>query len=95
MLKVTEVVAKEAYQDAAHPVLHEAGKTLVLPIRLLNVVLGPLRVLAAAGDKYWNDLEERVTAKVPQEKLVEPPAFVAGPLMMYFRRVGTFSPGAL
>ena len=84
VVKTAEVLAKDAYQDGAQPAVREVGKTLALPLRMLNVALGPLRIAAAAGEKYWQDLEARVTSRIPGEKIVEPAPAIAGPLLLYY-----------
>jgi hypothetical protein len=75
------------YPDAIQPAAKEIGKTLALPFAVVNAALRPVKSVIAAIEIAFDDLDKRVAEllrAVPPEKVVEPPANVAGPLLLAY-----------
>jgi hypothetical protein len=78
-------IAKPAYEDAVQPAAREvgqAGKTLG---GLVRVALRPIQSLTLAGDLFFERVDgwlRESLGSVPEEKLVEPPPNIAGPLLL-------------
>jgi hypothetical protein len=79
------VKAVPVYQDAIQPAAQETGKALATPVALLNTALRPLKSLLLGVNLVFDRLDEAMTrrlAGVARERIVEPPANVAGPLLL-------------
>src|SRR5690349_6900671 len=81
------VKAVPVYQDAVQPLAQEVGKTLPVPLQVVNAALRPLQTMMKGWNLIWDALDQRLAEKlrhVPPEKIVEPPRNVAGPLMLHY-----------
>lgn len=79
-----ELPLKEAYQDLIHPAAVEAGKTIALPFRVVNLLLAPLTKWVEHGEAKLDEISRLVSEEVkdiPEEKLTEPEPYVAVPAM--------------
>lgn len=79
-----ELPLKDAYQDLIHPAAVEAGKTIALPFRVVNLLLAPLTKWVEHGEAKLDEISRLVSEEVkdiPEEKLTEPEPYVAVPAM--------------
>lgn len=79
------VVARRVYPDLAQPVMRQVGYTLETAGVLANAALRPLRTAVLAMNLVSDAADEWLRRRfktTPPEKIVEPPANVAGPLML-------------
>jgi hypothetical protein len=82
---VAEQLAKPVYEDGLQPLTREAGQTLAAAGSFVRLAVRPFQSLALGLHLAFDWLDEAVRNKfegVPAEKIVEPPANVAGPLML-------------
>jgi hypothetical protein len=90
--EVAEAVAtivKEVpvYPDAVQPAAREFGQLAAAPLSLLNTALRPVKTIMLGLNLVFDNLDARLRARlagVPAEKVVEPPANVAGPLLLAY-----------
>jgi hypothetical protein len=79
--------AVPVYKDAIQPAAKEIGNAVAVPFQLLNTVLRPVKTILLAANIAYDDLDARLIELlrgVPPEKLVEPAANVAGPLLLAY-----------
>jgi hypothetical protein len=75
------------YPDAIQPAARELGTLVATPFSLLNTALRPVRLILQGINLVYDNLEDslrRHLANVPPEQVVEPPANVAGPLLLAY-----------
>lgn len=85
LLSVPDNVKEKVYDDVAHPVAKEAGKSLETIGQVVNKFLFPLRKWASSGIENTKNLEENVNEKlsgVLTENIIAPPTYVAVPVIM-------------
>lgn len=87
--ELAEVVP--VYQDAVQPAAKEIGKALVTTARAVNVALAPIKGLVWGYEQLEQFLASRVAQKLrntPEEEIVTPPPYVAGPALEALRFAG-------
>lgn len=80
-------ISKSAYNDVAHPILNEIGKT---GADLLKFVALPFRFLGMTAEeleKKYGAFLQRTISKVPTEELILPQSVVASPLLDHVKYV--------
>jgi hypothetical protein len=80
-------LAKQAYEDGAQPLVRNAGQLIALPFRLLNAGLANVYALLTDHEAQRRALEKAMNehwARIPPERLVAPPANIAGPLLLNY-----------
>jgi hypothetical protein len=90
--EVAEAVAaivKEVpvYPDAIQPAMRELGPLAATPLALLNTALRPVRSIMLGINLTFDRLDDnlrKLLEPVPPEQVVEPPASVAGPLLLAY-----------
>jgi hypothetical protein len=70
-------VLKEIYKDLASKPLIEAGNLGTDIIKTGRLLLAPFQITAALQDRFSRFIREKVS-KIPEEKLIEPPAMIIG-----------------
>lgn len=84
-------VLKEIYKDAASKPLIEASNLGTDLIKTGRLLLAPLQLGSALQDRFSHFLKEKVS-KIPDEKLIEPPAQIIGPSLEKMRYIEEDSP---
>lgn len=82
---VAEHLAKPVYEDALQPAAKEAGRALGAAGSFLRVAVRPFQSFALGLHLGFDWLDAALREKlggVPEEAIVEPPANVAGPLLL-------------
>ena len=73
------------YRDAIQPAARRPGHALAAPLALLNTAIRPVKSILLATNLVFDRLDEALRRRlkgVPaEEKIVEPPPSVAGPLL--------------
>ena len=84
-IKIPGEVITTAYNDAIHPGLSEAGKTIALPFRAINWIAEVAGDYCVAKMKNTQKLQESVQEKIadiPEEQLCEPAKNIAVPAIL-------------
>jgi hypothetical protein len=82
---VAKEIGKPLYKDAVKPLAKEVGQGLGAAGSFVRLATRPFQSIALAGHLGFDWLDQKLRARfdgVPVEKIVEPPANVAGPLML-------------
>jgi hypothetical protein len=75
--------AAPVYTDLVQPAAKQAGQTLELVVRAVNVALLPVRGLVWGAEQiveYLNDEVPKKLKDTPPERIVAPPLYLAGPV---------------
>lgn len=83
--------AVPVYQDAIQPAAKEVGKALQTAAKAMNVALAPIRGLVWGYEQLEQFLSSKVAQKLqntPEEEIVTPPTYVAGPALEALRFAG-------
>src|SRR6266478_4724560 len=86
----TELLNK-IYDDAISGSAKQIGKMGEDALKTARLMLAPLRLGAALQDRFEN-MMERISRKVPDQRRVEPPAEIVGPTLQFLRYVGDDGP---
>ena len=81
---VDSEVARKIYQDAVSPSAIQAGQAAEDLAKALRLFTAPVQLLAGYQDRLARWLEE-VRSRVPEERQVEAPSNLAGPVLMNLR----------
>jgi len=79
------------YDDAVAPAAKQVGKFGEDVAKTARLILSPLQVTAAFGDRL-EAMIDRLSKRVPEERRVEPPAEIVGPVIDHLRFVDEGSP---
>ncbi|MES1187997.1 MAG: DUF4393 domain-containing protein [Myxococcales bacterium] len=82
---VAEQLAKPVYKDVGQGAAREVGKSLAVVGSFVRLAVRPMQSFALAGHLAFDWLDDALRKKfegVPEEKIIEPRANVAGPLML-------------
>ena len=85
-----EVIA-EIYRDAASKPLVEASNLGTDIVKTGRLILAPLQITAALQDRFEKFVKTRIS-KIPEEKLIEPPAMIIGPSLEKMKYIEEESP---
>lgn len=79
--KIAGELIKPVYEDLAKPAVRQIGEHLAIVVRLLGF---PIRLLQYKAEKletrFLPNLEEKAKS-IPHNRLVEPPHYIAGPVL--------------
>lgn len=84
-------VLKEIYKDVASQPLIEASNLGTDIVKTGRLILAPLQITAALQDGFSNFLKKKVS-KIPEDKLIEPPAQILGPSLEKMKYIDEESP---
>ncbi len=85
------IKAVPVYQDAIQPAAKIIGQSLVTVAKAVDSALAPLKLLVWGYDKIEVFLNNKLAEKlkdIPEEKIVTPPAYLAGPAIEALRFSG-------
>ena len=84
-IKIPENTVKTIYNDIAHPVLLEAGKTMAIPFKAINWLAEVAKAYCvdkmANTEKLKNCVQKRIES-IPDEELREPPKNIVVPAIL-------------
>lgn len=84
-IKIPENTANTIYNDIAHPVLLEAGKTMAIPFKAINwlaKLAGDYCVDKMANTAKLKDCVQKRIESIPDEELREPPKNIVVPAIL-------------
>jgi hypothetical protein len=81
---VKQLPIKEAYQDIAQPGAKQAGELVQDLVKVVQLALAPVQLLAAMQDRYRNFIDRSVR-RVPVEKRISPAPQIVGPVLESIR----------
>lgn len=76
----------EIYKDVAQPAARQVGGALESTAKVARLLLAPIEYLAAYEER-WQRYLERVAQKVPEDRRIEAPSQVVGPVLEGLRYV--------
>jgi abortive infection alpha-like protein len=88
---VPKELLNKVYDDALSGSAKQVGKLSEDTIKAARLLLAPLQVGAAIQDRFEN-MMERISRRVPDQRRIEPPAEIVGPTLEMIRYVSDDGP---
>jgi hypothetical protein len=88
---VPKELLNKVYDDAVSPSAKQIGRLGEDVIKTARLLLSPLQVTAAVGDRL-EAMIERIAKRVPEDRRIAPQAEIVGPVIEHMRFINATSP---